>query len=418
MRNPTPLALVALLASAAVSAQPVAVVPTLETQPSGGATGNNLRDVALWVNPTDGGTSLLITAYDTTVGAGLATFGLDGRLVETDLTIGPTRAVAVRDGFPLADSVQTLAVVSNTTFNGLTAYTLDSLGTARLIRLSDSSFIRGNINAVALYRSSVSGRFYAFAGTQGGLEQFELSGTDGGVTATSVRTLETGRGLITGLVADEDTGNLFVMEEGSGLWRYGAEPDAGSDRRQVAPADGGPLVSAVGRVALYRARNNEGYLIAADQDDDAFDVFERRSLAFVGSFQVVQDGGIDAVEAPLSLAVASRPVGAGFPDGVFVAHDSQSTPDNLKLVPWPSVATAFDPDLRIDTQADTDGGTDGGTDAGDPDAGPVIQPPPPPPNPVPPQDGDGCSCASASVPATALLGLVALVLAGRRRRRS
>ena len=70
MRTPTPLALAALLLGAAASAQPVAVTPTLETRPAAPATGNNLRDVALWVNPADGGASLLIAGFDTAAGAG------------------------------------------------------------------------------------------------------------------------------------------------------------------------------------------------------------------------------------------------------------------------------------------------------------------------------------------------------------
>ena len=416
MRNPTLLALVALLSGAAVSAQPVTVAPTLETQPNPATTAGELQDVALWVNPADAGASLLITAYNN-VNAGLVTFGVDGRQLETELPDGPTLGVAVRDGFPLAGGSRTLVVTANTNFNGLAAYVVDAQGADRLVRIGPAGFLSGTaFSTVALYRSTATGRFYVFAGSQGGLlQQFELSGEDGGVTATAVRTLLTGGGAVAGVVADEDTGLLFVTEQGQGLWRYSAEPDGGQGRQQVAAVGGGQLGTSVGRVSLYRARNGEGYLLVADTTADAFAVFERRSQAFVGAFQLVADGGIDRVEDPVALAVSSRPVGPDFPDGVFVAHDALDTPDNLKLAPWSSVARAFSPALRIDTLQDSDGGTDGGSDGGD--AGPGASPPPRPGNPGTINDGEGCGCGSASVPASALLGLLALALTGRRRKR-
>ena len=418
MRNSIPLALAALLASVPVFAQPVSVAPTLETDDEVAAGGNALRDVALWVNP-DGGQSLIFTAYDS-VNSGLVTFGTDGNRLELEPE-GPTRALAVRDGFPLAGLSQTLLLSAQD--NGVVAYRLSAQVSDRVQRIGTVSFdVSGRgLQSVALYRSPSSGRFYAFRAADRFIEQFELSGADGGVSGTRVRSIDTGNdttsGTIAGLTADDDTGALFAMVVGQGLLRYDAEPDGGSMPRVVAAADGGPLATTLGRVGLYRAESREGYLIAADREASAFVVFERRSLAFIGAFTVGEnaDAGIrDPVNRPLALAVTSQPVGATFPNGLFIAHDSAAGPENLKLVSWRAVAEAFNPPLRIGTQ-DPDGGTDGGTDGG-----PVVGGPPPPAgNPIPlPDDGDGCSCASASVPATALLGLLALALAGQRRRRS
>jgi 3-phytase len=226
--------------------------------------------------------------------------------------------------------------------------------------------------------------------------------------------LATAGGGIAGVVADEESGRLFVTEEGQGLWRYSAETDGGQTRTQIASV-GNTLSTDVGRVSLYRARNGEGYILVADTASGAFAVFERRSEALVGKFLVVADGGVDAVDDPVALAVSSRPVGPDFADGLFVAHDGLNGPDNLKLVRWSAVANAFNPPLRIDTLQATDGGTDAGT--GGNDAGPDVQPQPlPVPGGGEDEDDSGCSCATASVPASALLGLLALALAGRRRR--
>lgn len=419
MRNPIPLALTGLLASAAVSAQPVSVVPTRESQPNPAVVSGTLRDVALWVNPADAGASLVIAAHDN-ANAGLVTFGVNGTQLEAELPDGPALSVAVHDDFPLAGDSRTLVVTANPNFNGLGAYRVDPGGADRIVRIGNAGFLTGaqQYTSVALYRSPTSGRFFAFAGTQGGrLEQFELTGADGGVTATPTRVLSTSGGGIAGLAADDETGRLFVTEAGQGLWRYSAEADGGQDRRRVAQV-GGALGADVGRVSLYRARNGEGYVIVADTTSGAFAVFERRSETSVGSFRVVADGGIDAVDSPVALAVSARPAGPDFADGLFVAHDAVNSPAaNVKLVSWPAVASAFNPPLRVDTRQVSDGGTDAGPN-GNEDGGPVIGPPPPPPptGGGEEDEGSGCSCATASVPASALLGLLALALTGRRRR--
>ncbi|QSQ24309.1 phytase [Pyxidicoccus parkwayensis] len=415
MRNPLPLALAALLAGTAASAQPVTVAPTRETQPNPGVVSGALRDVALWVNPADGGASLLISAYDN-ANAGLVTFGVDGTELEAELPDGPALSVALHDDFPLGSTSRTLVVTANPNFNGLGAYRLEPGGTDQVVRIGNAGFLSGRQYAsVALYRSPVSRRFFVFAGTAGGrLEQFEISGADGGVTATPVRVLATAGGSIAGIVADEDTGRLFVTEAGQGLWRYSAEADGGQDRLNLASV-GSQLSTEVGRVALYKASNGEGYILVADTAANAFAVLERRSEAVVGKFTVIADGGIDAVDGPRALAVSSRPVGPDFSSGLFVAHDSINTPaENLKLMPWASVANAFNPPLRVETQQ-ADAGTDAGTSGND--GGTIGGPPPPPSNGGGDEDdGKGCSCAAASVPASALLGLLALALAGRRRR--
>jgi 3-phytase len=158
LRNPFFLALAALLASATVSAQPVSVsvAPVRETQPDPGTVAGTLRDVALWVNPADGGASLLISAYDN-VNAGLVTFGVDGTQVEAELPDGPALGVALHDDFPLGGGSRTLVVTANPNFNGLGAYRLDPTGADRVVRIGNAGFLTGTQYAtVALYRSPTS----------------------------------------------------------------------------------------------------------------------------------------------------------------------------------------------------------------------------------------------------------------------
>ncbi|NMO13714.1 phytase [Pyxidicoccus fallax] len=423
MRNPPLLALVALLTGSAVSAQPiepVEVLPTGETQPQAAAVAGALRDVALWVTPDGGSDGLVLTAYGD-FNAGLTTFGLDGTRVDLEAD-GPSYAVAVHDGFPLGNDTVTL--VLSALEGGVVAYRLAEQGADRVQRIGPVTFdpatTFGGQQSLALYRDPGSGRFHLFKAGIRYIEQFELSGQGGAVSATRVRIVDTGTTspTISGLVVDEQSGRLFAMLVGEGLWRYGIAPDAGSEGKQVAwQGDGGRLGSTLGRLALYRAGTTaEGYLLAADPARSAYNVFERSSEVYVGSFAVVEnpDENLAGARNPLAVAVVSRTVGTDFQGGILVAHNAQGAPENLLVMPWGAVADAFDPPLRGST-GQADGGTnDGGTDAGAFDAGPPVSPPGKPP--VSSNGGDGCSCAAASVPASALFALLALALTGRRRR--
>ncbi|NVI99600.1 phytase [Myxococcus sp. AM009] len=416
MRNPTPLALAALLLGTPVSAQ-VAVPPTSQSEPDPSITGGVLQDVALWVSPGAPGSSLFLTAYNSP-NSGLVTFGVGGEQLDAELPDGPMSAVAVRDDFPLSGVQQTLAVAASINLNGLVAYTVDPDRADRVVRVGAGAFVTGTqFSAVALHQDEDSGRFHVFAGTPTGvLQQYELAGDTGSVTATLVRTLTT-TGPIAGLAVDEASDSLFVTQQGQGLWRYAASADADVTGQQLAIQGTGGLSNNVGRVALYRARGGEGYLLVADTGADAFAVYERRARTFVGAFRLADDdGGVIRANDPVALAVSASPLGTAYPEGLFVGSDAFSNPQRFLYARWPAVAEAFDPALRIDTRSDSDGGTDGGTDGGSGDGGGTGGPGPLPPPGVSPPADSGCSCASASVPATAAFALLALVRVGRRRR--
>lgn len=287
-------------------------------------------------------------------------------------------AVAVRDGFPLSGVQQTLVVAASINFNGLAAYTVDPDRADRVERIGAAGFLTGTqFSAVALYQNEDSGRFYVFAGTSTGvLRQYELAGDTGSVTATLVRTLTT-TGPIAGLAVDEASDSLFVTQQGQGLWRYPAAADAGVTGQQLSIQGSGGLSANVGRVALYRARNGEGYILVADTGADAFAVYERRARTLVGSFRLAdEDGGVIRANDPVALAVTASSLGTTYPDGLFVGSDAFSNPQRFLYARWPAVAEAFDPALRIDTRFDSDGGRTGArTVARGTEVAPVVRGP-------------------------------------------
>lgn len=414
MRIPSALALLVFVTGLPAGAQPVNVAPAAETQPIVRG-GSSTQDVALWVNSGAPAQSLLLVS-DSVVG--LIAFRLDGVEQDAVLSDGPALGVDVRDGFALPGGTAPLVVVANGTLPGLTAYIVDPIS-QRLRRVDTGNLRLTDFppRSVTLYRSAATGRLHAFvSNATGAMRQLELRpGIDGGVEGVPVRSLTVG-GNITGSVADDQQGFLFVAQQDVGIWRYSAEPDGGEQRVRVDDTTV-PLTASLSGLSLYPLPNGTGYLLAASAGTDEVIVFNRQPPhATVGSFRFVQDGGIDPVERPVTVEASSRALGPGFPSGLVAVHDAINDPmQNHKLAPWQDVASAFNPPLLV-RQPEADGGTpDGGTDGGagggggggGTGGGGTSYPTEP---------DSGCSCASASVPGALLFGLLGLARLNRRRR--
>jgi 3-phytase len=199
------------------------------------------------------------------------------------------------------------------------------------------------ISGLCMYRSGVDGSTYVFDGdSSGSVQQWRLSATSQGtVTATLVRSLSLSS-VTEGCVADDDTASFFVSQEDVAIWRYGAEPSAGTTRTQVDAISAGRLVADIEGLSIYYRRDGTGYLIASSQGDDSFAVYERTApYRFVDRFQVVA-GVVDGVSHTDGIDVVSVDLGPTLPGGLLVVQDDSNSGgnQNFKLVPWASVAAA------------------------------------------------------------------------------
>lgn len=88
---------------------------------------------------------------------------------------------------------------------------------------------------VCAYRSALTERFFFFITAKDGpVEQYELKDSGGGkVNGTPVHTLKLGS-LTEDCVADDELGLLYLAEEMTGIWKFGAEPDVGVNGTLVA----------------------------------------------------------------------------------------------------------------------------------------------------------------------------------------
>ncbi len=427
MRSRTLLALAVLLGGLPVLAQQsVQLQPTVETQPVISA-GAAIQGAALWLHPTDPGNSLILVPESVN---GLFMYRLDGTQ-RAQVSQGGALGVDVQENVPVGGISQQLVVVASQTLQSLVAYIVDpttlELRSAGLANITTQGF---NPNSVALYTSPTSGRVFAFAGSATGtVWQFELTAqTDGGTASNLVRTLTVG-GAVVGLAVDDAQSSLYVVQQNTAIWRYGAEANTGDSRTSVDVVTGGGLSQPLGGVALYAPPSGGGYLLAVNGGTNEVRIYDRTPGAhtFRGSFTLAATASIDAVENPRHVLVSNRALGTRFPLGMVGVHDglNAAANENFKLIPWTTISAAFTPDLLVDTgaaQPGTDGGTpDAGADGGGGGGTPPIGVPGGPPGSSPDGDDDeesGCGCSSVSMSSTVLVALAGVLLLSRRRRQS
>ena len=327
---------------------------TVETTPVP-SSGDAADDMCVWVHPTTPSASLVI---GTDKDAGLAVYDLTGSQLQF-LPDGELNNVDLRYGFRLGSAEVALVTSGERSQNVLAIYAVDPIQ-RRLHNVAAHPIPLGfDVYGCCMYRSHVTGDYYFFCNSSDGhAEQWRLfdDGT-GHVDALRVRTFEVGS-TTEGCVADDENGWLFISEEDVGIWRYGAEPGAGSARVQIDSTGGsGHLSADVEGLSIYYTAGGGGCLLASSQGHSRFVVYDRAAPhAYRVTFQIGanQALGIDAVTGTDGIDVVNLGLGPAFPSGVFLAQDgnNQGGNQNFKLVPWPAIAALTNPPLPIDSLYD------------------------------------------------------------------
>ena len=83
------------------------------------------------------------------------------------------------------------------------------------------------------------------------------------------------------------------------------------------------------------------WLVASSQGDNAYTVFDTRTMQSAGRFRI-NSGGIDGTSDTDGIEVALGDFGPAFPHGLFVAQDGDNAPkaQNFKLAPWATIREA------------------------------------------------------------------------------
>jgi len=327
-----------------------ATVPaTVETVPVPN-NGDAADDPAIWVHPTD---PALSTILGTDKQGGLAVYDLQGRQLQY-VNDHKVNNVDLRDHFPLGGQLVTLVAGSSPDDQNIALYRINPA-----TRLLESVAARAIVAGVpiqtgaCMYHSPISGKFYVILTdqAQGAVEQWELFDNGAGmVDAQLVRAFTVGN-QSEGCVADDALATLYIASEDVGIWKYGAEPNAGTERTQIdSVGAGGHLTADVEGLAIYDAGDGDGYLLASSQGSNQFVIYQRSgNNAYVTAFAVEASTAVDKVAHTDGIAVISAPLGSAFPFGLFVAQDdyNDGANQNFKLVPWEAIAYASTPPLLI-----------------------------------------------------------------------
>ena len=319
----------------------VTVSPSVETEPVA-SFGDAADDPALWLHPEDPALSVVI---GTQKQRGINVYDLDGNLLQSRED-GRINNADLRYGFPLGGEAVDIVTASNRSTDSIGIWKVDR-ASRTLVDVADGVIPTGMADPYGqcMYRSPQTGDYYVVINDTGGLvRQWRLIDAGAGrIGVELVREFSVGS-QTEGCVADDETGDLYIGEEGTGIWKYAAEPDAGSERLLIDSVEDGNLTADVEGLAIYYGDNGEGYLIASNQGADNYTVYERQGdNRFLGHFHIVADEatGIDGVSETDGLDVTSANLGGALPNGVLVVQDGRNiTPKGAAKLQTCSVGTA------------------------------------------------------------------------------
>ncbi len=299
-------------------------------------------DPAIWINYGDPEKSIII---GTDKKGGLVTYNLHGEELYYYFA-GKMNNCDLRYGLKINGSTVDILAASNRSHNSFSLFRIHKngvLGTLhhRIIR----SEMKDEVYGLAMYKSKKTGKFYVFVNSKAGeVEQWELFGIHKRVDARLARSFSLG-GQTEGMVADDETGTLYIGEKKAGIWKFDAEPDGddkgafienSSEKNQNIGYD-------IEGLAIYDSGNGNGYLLASSQGNYSYAVFERQDKnKYLGSFRIT-DGDFDGVEETDGIEITSLPLGPQFPKGALVVQDGynydgrKKKSQNFKIVSWEAI---------------------------------------------------------------------------------
>lgn len=334
-------------AFAAVPAGITNVPADVETVPVG-TSGDSADDPAIWVNGTDPSRSIVV---GNDKGDALEVYDLAGnRLQRISEAHGN---VDIRYGFPLGGAAVDIVAATR---GGLRVYGVNP-STRTLASITDGSSISTNSGeGLCLYRSAASGRYYAFQISQAGaVQQWWLrdNDSDGRVDGQLVRSFNVGSES-EGCVADDDLGHLYISEEDVGVWKYGAEPTAGSARTLVDSVTSGRLVADAEGLTIVRPSGGTGFLIASAQNvssptNSYFAAYRLDGAnTYAGAFRITSGTNADGCSRTDGIDATGTGLGGAFPSGLFVCQDDANTTpgtsgnQNFKFVRLEKILSGLD----------------------------------------------------------------------------
>ncbi len=267
---------------------------------------------------------------------GLETYDLSGKRVGTT-PAGEVAAVDAAYDVALGKRKATVLAAVDTTTNSLRLFEMNGSGLAEIgARPLPLGFAA---EGVCLFRNQLDSALYAFVVGDGGeIDQQVLFATaDGKLDARPVRRVNVPSTLKQCVASDA---HVYASEEGVGIWRINADPEADVAAMVVDAPRLGHLKEESGGVALYDGGEGSRWLIASDTSAGQLNVYDRdNDYAFLGHFRAGAPKNGAAIGEPGPLFVSTAPLGKEFPNGALLVTDEDDS--NTKLVSIADIATTL-----------------------------------------------------------------------------
>lgn len=309
-----------------------ALVPVVVTE----RVGEDSDDPALWINPDDPAASLVLGTDKSETNGGVYVFDLDGRIDRTRSALGLRRPnnVDVQAGFVFEGDTIAIAVATERLSMAL-----------RVFRLPDMTPIDGGgitvfggdeeraPMGVALYRRPSDGAVFAFVGgkwgpTEGYVHQLRLfdagNGTVGGELVREFGAFS-GAKEIEAMAVDDELGWFYYSDEGVGIRKYAADPDAPDAERELALFGTDDFAEDHEGIAFWTRDDGTGWIVISNQQANSLNVYRREGgSAGPHDHQLVAEIPVQALETD-GVEATSRPLGPQFPNGAVIMMSTDAT---------------------------------------------------------------------------------------------
>lgn len=322
-----------------------ALKPVAVTQP----TPHDTDDPAIWIHPTDSSKSIVL-GTDKDSDGGLFAYDLDGNIVNKVTGLKRPNNVDVAYNLRWRDTLVDIAVLTERETSQI-----------RVFRLPDLEAIDGGGFAVfedeeerapmgiALYTRPADSAIFAIVGRKTGpdmgyLWQYRLGAEGGNLQAAVVRKFGkfSGNKEIEAIAVDNELGHVYCSDEGVGVRKYHADPDAGNDRELALFAQGEVKDDHEG-IAIYKSSDSTGYILVSNQQANTFVVYPREGAANdPHRHELVAEIPLSTVECD-GVDVTTANLGSRFPRGVFVAMSNGMT---FHYYDWRDLQTWIDSGKR------------------------------------------------------------------------
>jgi 3-phytase len=291
-------------------------------------------DPAIWINPDDPSQSLIL---GTDKGGSVFVFDLDGKIIpeRTVGGMGRMNNIDVAYGFPLGKETIDIALATDRNEELIRIFRLpemtpiDNGGIPTFVGETDDRRAMG----LAIYTRPSDGAFYAIVSRKFGVSgaylwQYLLEDAGGGtIKATKVRAFGefVGGKEIEAVAVDNELGYVYYSDEGAGVHKYLADPDAPNADQELAFFGTDGFAEDHEGISIYKVNDGTGYILVSDQQANAFQIFRREGEpGDPHNHQLVKKIQVSTNESDGS-DVSNIPVDGRFPSGIFVAMSDNRT---------------------------------------------------------------------------------------------